>query len=339
VTRWISTWYYEQSADEGGTYAQVRGDSSTERFRDVYRRCMCVFFHTARLACPDARLVLFHNVEPRTDASPVARQTARILGDLGVERRRVDYTHAPPPTWQPAWRNQFYVLDALRDLAGAMAESDRMVLLDSDMVWTGLPATEELWRRIGRDGMASYVIDYPPDETVNGLSRSALTDLAAELGVPVGTAIPYSGGEFMAMDGAHARAVVRAADELWPAVQRWHAADPARVLEEAHFLSLVYASLGWQAGGAQDLVKRIWTQPFKFRNAAPSDLTLPLWHVPAEKRYGLRRMYADIVRGRPAAELRARMPAELGVPSNSRTKVVRDVSAAAAGRLRLALGR
>lgn len=337
MTRWISTWYYEQSADEGGSYAQVRGDSSTERFRDVYRRCLCVFFHTARLACPEARLVLVHNAPLRPDASPVARETVRLLTDLGVELRRVDYTHAPPATWQDAWRNQFYVLDAIGELASAVADSDQMVLLDSDIVWTGLPATEELWRRIARVGMASYVIDYPPDEIANGMSRVELTALGRLLGVESDAVIPYSGGEFVALDGRAARAVVHAAEELWPAVLRWHDGDPGRVLEEAHLLSLVYASLNWPAGGAQDLVKRIWTQPFKYRNTTPSDLTLPLWHLPAEKRYGIRRLYDDIVRGRPG--LPGQMPATLGVPSNSTVKVVRDVTAAAAGRLRQAATR
>jgi len=38
-------------------------------------------------------------------------------------------------------------------------------------------------------------------------------------------------------------------------------------------------------------MKRIWTNPAFYRNVSDADTTLAIWHLPAEKTYGLRRLY------------------------------------------------
>lgn len=60
-------------------------------------------------------------------------------------------------------------------------------------------------------------------------------------------------------------------------------------IEEAHLLSLVYSELGVPFGNANDSVKRIWTQVLHHNNRASTDLNLVCWHLPAEKRFGIRR--------------------------------------------------
>jgi hypothetical protein len=38
-------------------------------------------------------------------------------------------------------------------------------------------------------------------------------------------------------------------------------------------------------------MKRIWTNPLFYRNVEESDVDLALWHLPAEKTFGLFRLY------------------------------------------------
>ena len=99
---------------------------------------------------------------------------------------------------------------------------------------------------------------------------------------------------------------------------------------EAHLLSLCYADLGLPTGGCDRFVKRLWTQPLRHQNVQPGAETLALWHLPAEKRYGLRRLYGDLVvrdDGFESHLRRGRMPpccgAGWGCPRTPASKAVR----------------
>lgn len=335
MTRWVSTWFYEQSSDEGGRYAQARGDSSSQAFRDIYRRCIATFFATARRVDPGAELVLHLNRPWDPTASRTAGDVAALLDRLEVRRVVLDYTYAPPPSWPDAWRNQFFVLDVLADLAQTLADDDLLVVLDSDVVWSGAGCVDDLWRAVAEDGAVTYRLDYAPDHVVNGCSRRQLTELARRLGMDTGDRVlDYSGGELVALRGDTCVLVVEAAARLWPAVQRARDDGLVRHLEEAHLLSLCYAALGLRTGEGNRFLKRMWTQPLRHQNVRQGDEALVVWHVPAEKRYGLRRLYGDLVaapddlRSVPDEAYAALLGRRLGVPSNTRGKVLRDVTSA-----------
>src|SRR5690606_20579555 len=105
----------------------------------------------------------------------------------------------------------------------------------------------------------------------------------------------YAGGELFAASVDFCR-------RAWPTVERvWaanlEAAGAGRFLrEEAHFLSAVYALHGIEAGTANDLVKRLWTGRAG-SNATPADVNLPIWHLPSEKKTGLRWFFERFVVG------------------------------------------
>jgi hypothetical protein len=340
MTRWVSTWFYEQSYREGGSYAQVRGDASSQAFRDTYRRCIATFFATARRVDPSAELVLHLNRAWDASASEVAADVAGLLDRLDVRRVVLDYTYAPPDTWPEAWRNQFFVLDVLADLAATLEPHDLAMVLDSDVVWSGAGRVDDLWDALADEGALTYRVDYAPDHVINGCSRRRLTELGRHLGIETGhRVLDYSGGELVALRGDLCARVVESASRLWPLVQKARAEGLVDRVEEAHLLSLCYADLGLPTGGADGYVKRMWTQPLHHQNVRPGDEDLTLWHVPAEKRYGLRRLYGDLVAS--PDDLRSLSPEatvsllgrRLGVPSNTRSKVVLDVTAAARQRV------
>ncbi len=333
MSRWVSTWFYEQSSDEGGSYAQVRGESSSQEFRDIYRRCIATFFATARRIDPEVELVLHLNRPWDPSASRTACEVAGLLDRLGVRRVVLEYTYAPPPSWPNAWRNQFFVLDVLADLAARLEDGDLALVLDSDIVWSGAGHVDDLWETLSARGALTYTIDYSADYVVNGCSRRQLSALARHLGMDLGDRVlDYSGGEFVALRGVACGEVVDVATRIWPLAQ--HARDEGFIdrIEEAHLLSLCYAELGLQTGEGNRFVKRMWTQPLRHQNVRPGDEDFALWHLPAEKRYGLRRLYGDLgldgFDSVPSGAYTELLHRRLGVPANSRTKVMLDVTAA-----------
>ncbi|SDP36534.1 hypothetical protein SAMN04487788_3189 [Microbacterium testaceum StLB037] len=341
----ISSWFYTHGDGELGAYAQMRGHIASEGFRDVYRRCIAVFFATARLVEPTARLVLFSNVTWDGSASRVSHEVEVLLRRLGVEIVQIPYSHEPPATWPAAWRNQFFVLDVLKWAAQTLLPDDEILVLDSDMVWTGSPRASNMWRRVREDGGIALSIDYAPDESVNSMSRREMTQKMAGLD-DAAPPLAYCGGEFVALSGKIVQAYyLEAAAILLENIDR-SAGGTLYAFEEAHVLSVANSRIGIQAGSANFYVKRLWTQPLKYKNVRDDDVALPLWHLPAEKRYGIRRLYKRFTSDalshsveeaghglRPIAV--GTLGACLGIPKNSPFKWVRDVSRASWGKLRI----
>ncbi|KTR94674.1 hypothetical protein NS220_08420 [Microbacterium testaceum] len=338
----IASWFYTHGPDETGAYAQVRGDVASEEFRDVYRRCIATFFATARRAEPTARLLLFSNVVWDSSASAIAGEVADLLTTLHVDIVTLPYSHMPPTSWPAAWRNQFFVFDVLKWADHNLTSLDQILVLDSDVVWTGAPLTERMWEEVGIQGALTLKIDYPEDHVVNGLSRREMTIKMAPGWQNQGV-LDYSGGEFVALRGDVIGSVYEQAASILAEHFLLSGGGVKYAFEEAHVLSVAYSQLGIPVGGANRFIKRIWTQPLKPRNQDPSDLHLALWHLPAEKRYGIRRLYKRTRRlgastsglnyGDEGKVLRL-MARVLGVPRNTMIKWVSDVSRAMLARLK-----
>lgn len=316
----IASWFYAQTEVEGGTYAQVTGPVHTENFRDVYRRCLAVHFASARAANPDAELVLYLNQPWPIEGTHAAREVGRQLDLAGVERRVITYDFAPPAS-RIAWRNQFFVFDVLRDLSRRCDDDALILILDSDIVWSADTSAGKLWDLLGEVGVLGLEIPYAPDARKNGISRCDLTVLLEKLdGRARVEPIPYLGGEFVALRGDRAAEIVAVVERWWPDL---FGEDESQQFpgEEAHLWSAAVAHLG-VTGDASPFVKRIWTQALKFRNVTAADLELVLWHVPAEKSYGLARVYRHLVK---TGQLPGSLAGMIGIPRNSTRKWCRDV--------------
>lgn len=334
--RIVSTWYYEQDSREGGEYAQVRGDSSSEGFRDVYRRCVGVFFATARAANESASLRLYLNRPWDPDASEVARTVHGQLGALGVELHVVPYAFAPPKAWPNAWRNQFFVFDVLADLASRTSPSDLVLVLDSDVIWSGSPSTEAMWEALDRQGVLTLDVGYSPGININGITREQLSSIASRYrGKPFDRLLSYYGGEFIALRGDINHAVTAKSRQVWSRVVHDFQAGEQTFPEEAHMYSCLVAMLEVPTPvGGNAFVKRIWTQVGKYRDVEAEDAHLPLWHLPAEKRYGLRRVFRRIDQdGRLKSIGVSRLARSLGIPSNWPLKAVKDLTYALLSRV------
>lgn len=335
MTNVVSTWFYVQGSDEGGKFAQLREDSASEKFRDIYRRCIAVFFFTARRANPDARLILYLNQPWAASDTRIATEVGVLLDKLAVEQRVIPYLHEPPASFTESWRNQFFVIDVLHDLEAALGSDDSVVVLDSDVVWTTRSRAQSFWEQLALNDFATYEVGYEASRPVNGLSIENLRGIAERIGTRYSARISYCGGEIVGASGSNLNRLSLESERVWSQLMALHSKDSLFAFEEAHVLSLAYASLGHEPGSCDAHIRRLWTQPFKPKNVTTDDLSLTLWHAPAEKKYGFMRVYRSLIRGElnqflsePDDLFISRIAGHLGIPKNSVSKFVRDTSRA-----------
>ena len=339
----LSTWLYAEAPGEESVYPQVvgQGAPSSTRFQAVYWRCVAVFFASSARQSPDARHVLVTNVEavPAVDGHDLSA----FLAGLGVDVVTRPYTFQPPDGYFGAWRNQFYVFDVVRYLAEGLAPDDVAMVLDSDCVWAR-PA-ERMAAMTRRHGALTYDLGLPPDAELHGLTLPQMRVLYGELaGEAPATEPPYIGGELIAATGATLAEIDRRADALWAEMLRRHAAGLPKFNEEAQALSYLYHALGIAYGTANPYLRRIWTTLLKGNDTRDPDLDLTVWHVPGEKRYGLRRLFDEAMdRSSPFWGLgggawRRHVSGALGIPRRPPSKLARDLPVALRDKLRERLG-
>lgn len=327
---YICTWLYAESEDEESTYPQVRGRPSSAAFQATYWRCVGVFFASSYRHQPRVKHVLFTNAERVPQVSGV--DVGALLARLGVEIVRLPLTYTTPPGHYPAWRNQFYVLDIVAHLAGRLGEADTAAVFDSDCVW--VDRADAIRDTAVRDGAVTYVITLPPEWAENGLTRAEMRAFSNELlGADVEHPLPYCGGEFIAGTGRELARVHAAASSVWPELlARWQRGETG-FNEEAQLLSHLYFALGYPVGNGDPFVRRIWTGSFgAFNTAQQYDRGLLVWHLPMEKRFGIRRLFPQLADPGSAfwsvelgREWRAFAGSRLGVPRNGLAKTLRDL--------------
>lgn len=292
----VATWLYLEGVGEDGIYPQVPGKSSSSTFHDIYKRCLVTFFTSARATNESAELFLFSNIDLNLGQRDFERKILDLLKGLRVSIIVLPYTFTPPRE-QKMWRNQFYVIDVLKYLSTNLKESDLCLVLDSDIIWSGSTKTKELWADLSYFGSLTMLPILDRNEIINGLSVTDLERTAKSLGV-LNPPQKYAGGEFIALRGDRIGQVYQSSEILWEKYISGVATGEINLMEEAHFLSIVYASLELPFGNGDKYIKRIWTQAFHYSNRDISDLDLPLWHLPAEKRFGIRRIADKYILGK-----------------------------------------
>lgn len=327
----ICSWLYADSADEDSGHYQLRGGSATAQFQAIYWRSVALFFATSFRQRPDARHVLFTNTEslPVVDGVSIAS----LLDSLNVEIVRLPLTFRTPTGYYHEWRNQFYVFDILRYLAEHLESSDAAIVLDSDCVWVS--PVQPMSDAVRRDGALTYVVTYDPDWKNNGLSRTEMSGIAeALLGQTVSYPLVYCGGELIAVTGDDARSLAREVGVVWQQMMERHSRGEPVFHEEGQTLSYIYYKLGYPLGNGDPYIRRIFTDAVGAENNADAhDGGLAVWHLPLEKRLGIRRLFASVTHERttfwsvePGAELRRYLGSMLGVPRTSLAKRTRDLA-------------
>jgi hypothetical protein len=327
---YVCTWLFAESEGDESTYPQVHGRSSSQAFQATYWRCVALFFASSHRHHPHAKHLLFTNVENLPSVSGV--DMGVLLERLGIEVVRLPLTFATPQGHFHAWRNQFYVFDITAYLAQRVADRDAILLLDSDCVW--IRNADAIHEALDRDGLLTYVISFPIDWIESGLTREDMRAISSDLlRREVRNPLEYCGGEFLAATGAELRRLQSEVVTTWNELLARYADGKKVFNEEAQLLSHVYEKLGCPLGNGNPFVRRIWTGSFgAFNTALPYDLGLVVWHLPLEKKFGIRRLFPAVAD--PASrlwstvvgdELRDYLGANLGVPRNDFLKSLRDL--------------
>lgn len=317
----LATGFVVDAPHEGTTFPSAGGNSGNPKVQAIYWRCLVALFASARITNPQQRLALFCNVRP-----PVVDgvDLAAVLESYGVELRLAPLTARLPQGRAASWGNVLYFFDVLSALENE-SEDLRFALVDSDVLVTA--PLDPLWALLDQAEFAGYVVDTGADEPVNGMTRREMAAAAAKLSGREFAPLPHFGGELFATTiGAWKRQ--RAVFDTILGQASAGTGPAAGVLTEEHVYSIGLALLGSPVADAGSVIKRIWTSP-RHNTARAGDETLPLWHLPAEKRYGLADLYRWLARAGfpallPAGELRARAMRLCAVPAKPPGKWLRD---------------
>lgn len=321
----ICTWLCVDDKGEESVFPQTGMLSSLQRHQDIYWRCVLVFFSTSRRLHKTQKHILFTN----TKALPVVDgvDISNALEMLEVEVIYTGFDYKTPKGYYGQFQNQFYEFSILEHISKTNHNSrDLYLLLDSDCIF--IKPADELFRAASATGFISFEDDVKPEYIINGLSRNDLKDIYAELlGRSISAPPSYHLGEFLLCSVENIKKISNDFVQLWPVLLERHKAGLKKLNEEAHTLSFLYFKHDLTAAGDNPFMKRIWTNPAFYRNVSRSDLELCIWHLPAEKTFGLHTLYkcftkkaADFGRSLGHDEFMSIVTTALGIPHLSMGK-------------------
>ena len=333
----IATWFVADKPGEETSFPQVGGMSSSTGFQDIYWRCVTCFFNSSLRYNVGAHHLFFTNTDiPIVDGVNLAD----LFLSLGIQIIHLPITFRLPSGQANSWGNQFYILDIIKYVAANKCQ-DNLIVLDCDCVWT--MTAEPISEAISRHGCLTYTLNgehHPWDASINGATRQEMATtlhrwtsargIDAPVSVQNAPCIHYHGGELFAATKQVCCDLAVLTESLWC----WwlEAGSGGRgIKEEAHFLSILYASQSYSNYTANVFIKRIWTT-FRVRNSKQSDCDLAIWHLPAEKKTGFRRLFREITGRRreawaaaPEQDYKKMLGRILGIPRRGPKKLFLDI--------------
>ena len=270
-------------------YPQAGGLSSSTKFQIIYWRCAVVYFASSIRNNPHANHVLLTNAERIPNIGNF--NTEEFFAERGVKVVNLPFTYQPPAEFYHAFRSTFYKFDIVKYLKNNSGDNDSCLSLDSDCVW--LNSAARMVSAIEKQGLINYDLHEPEDKPISDLSRRQMQKIYQELGYKVEEPPKYYGAELIAGKGKDIKKLSDEIDSIWEICLERFAEGNSKFNTEEQMLSYIYNKEGYAAGTGNPYLKRIWTSP-KLYTAAESDLTLDAWHLPGEKGYGIKRLFAEI---------------------------------------------
>ena len=317
----------------GTFFPSAGGNSANPRVQAIYWRCVTMLMLSARVTNPDARLALFSNADPPCFGGISLRQ---VLKEIGVEIHLVEARARLAPGTVKSFGNVLYFMDIFDSLQSE-PDDTAVLLLDCDVLLT--KHIGPVFNALRSQDFAGYRLETGDDEDVNGLTLSDMSRVATMIfGEQVNLPCQHFGGEiFGASLGSwrrHRSLFERMLDHSLSQAEGGHG-----LLTEEHMFSVAFAQRGCSVFEAGAFIKRIWTSPL-YNTAQRSDSDLAMWHLPAEKRYGLHDLYYAMAnRGFPidisSEEFLTIAASCCGIPKKSPTKIVRDGARQIASKLGL----
>lgn len=289
----ICTWLCADEKGEESIFPQTGQKSSSQSHQNIYWRCLILFFATSRRFNKKEKHLLFTNVKhlPEVDGKKISR----LLKDLQVEIIYTDFKYKTPKGYFEMFQNQFYEFSILEYIVqNNKNPEDNYLILDSDCIF--LRSATELFADANETGFLSFEDDCTTELVIHGLSRKDMKLLYEELLKEKVNEIPgYHLGEFFLASVKNINTIFSGFLELWPELLRRSELGLPKFNEEAQTLSYLYYRNGFKASPKKTLLKRIWTNPVFYRNVEPTDADVAIWHLPAEKQFGLADLYEILI--------------------------------------------
>lgn len=256
---------------------------------NMYWRCVfCLFESSHRNNKELFHHILYVNKMPPEKIDGVS--TAEMIKAFKIEILTIDEQSLPPQGYYKSWSSQFLLLDILRQMSSYVKPEDRVVILDSDVIFSK-PVHFDFLSDIDTNRALIYTIDYPIDKEVNGTSLRQLREHSKEITGNEDPAVFCSGGEFICFKG---EIIDQLSTELQSAyswsLHRFKKGLPKFNTEE-HLFSFAYWRLGLNPYTANKYIKRLWTDFSSAVNLEAGDEHRMLWHLPGEKKNGFIRYF------------------------------------------------
>jgi hypothetical protein len=301
--------------------------SSSEKFQLVYWRCAVVYFASSVRNNPEAQHILFTNADRIPNIESF--NTVDFLEQIGVKVVQIPFTYQPPLEYFHAFRSTFFKFDIIQYLKNLSDLNDRCIALDSDCVWVN--SADRIIADIEKQGLVTYDLYEPDDKIISGLTRREMQKIYEELGYKVDEPPKYFGAEFIVGSGKHIKILSDEVDSIWETCLQRFAAGKTKLNTEEQMLTYIYNKLGYARSSGNAYFNRVWTSPI-LCTATEADLKMDVWHLPAEKGYGIKRLFAQVANpnsdfwSRPVGEEFIKYVAGyMGIPKRNVSKTVLDM--------------
>lgn len=291
---YICTWFCADEKGEESIFPQTGQKSSGQRHQNIYWKCIVVFFITSKRFNKAEKHLLFTNVSTLPVIEGVDMN--QVFADLGVTVINTSFKYKTPKGYYGKFQNQFYEFSILEHIAvNDHHMNDQYLVLDSDCIF--IKPVASLFKEAEPTGFISFEDKVLPDYVINGLSRQDMKGIFEELLQHSIVEMPsYHLGEFLLCSVKNIKKIYADFQELWPQLLERNSKNLPKFNEEAHTLSYLYFKNGLHASQSESYMRRIWTNPLFYREVRPTDTQLSIWHLPAEKTFGLSKMYDQFMR-------------------------------------------
>jgi hypothetical protein len=287
-TNYLITWMYSPSEEQDIAHLQT-GKSSLQSTQNLYWRCVfCLFESSHRNNKSTFKHLLYVNKMPPDTIDGIS--TADLIRAFNIDLRIIDERSLPPKGYYKAWSSQFLLIDVIRQMKDLITADDRIVLLDSDVIFTR-PVESDFFTDIDKYNSLLYTIDYPAHRQVNGLSLNELRSMVSEFSSGDVSTLRAEGGEIICFKGSILSQLLDTLIMGYRWSRNRHEKGLSKFNTEEHLFSFAYWKLGLQTFTANKYIKRMWTDLSSTVNLEKGDENRLLWHLPAEKKHGFIRYF------------------------------------------------
>lgn len=263
--------------------------SSSAQFQSIYWQCVVVFFGSSVRNNPSANHILCTNAEKFPNLGNFNME--EFFANIGVKMAHLPFTYKHPLEYFHAFRSTYFKFDIVKYLKNNSESNDICISLDSDCVWVN--SVDRMIEAIEKNGRATYERFYQEDQAINGLTRGQLQKIFDELGYNIDHAHRYFGANFIGGSGENIKKISQKIELIWNICLERFAQGKSKFNREEQMLTYSYNKQRYAPGTANPYIERIWTAT-QFYTASTSNFQLDVWHRPAEKTRGIKRLFLQV---------------------------------------------